>query len=127
MFGRTKQHRGNQAFGKLARQITEHLIARRFHVTEQLFHQFVVMIGKFFEHRETLGLFHIGKFGRNIDHLALFMLLIDKGTFQREIDKTCNDLVAVGSESGAAPAALNWQAATSPARRAVMNRICPPC
>ena len=84
---RPHHHRTNQAVAQFAGEIVEHFVARRLNVFEQLLHQFVVVVGERFQHREARRLFQIGGVAFERNDFGGSMLLVDKGAFEREIDK----------------------------------------
>ena len=86
------QHRADQTLAQFAREVVEHLVARRLDVLEQLLHQLVVMIGQRLQHRETGRLFAIGRIAFEPHHFGRGMLPVNKGALQREIDEARNDV-----------------------------------
>ena len=95
---RSHQHRTDHAFAQFAGEIVEHLVARRLNVFEQLLHQFVVVVGERFQHREARGLFQIGGIAFERNDFRGGMLFVDKGAFQREIDKARDDVAGEGRD-----------------------------
>ncbi len=95
---RAHQHRAHQAFAQFAREIVEHLVARRLDVLEQLLHQLVVVVGERLQHREARRLFPIrgGAFERH--YFGWRVLLVDKGAFQREVDEPGDDVAGEGGD-----------------------------
>ena len=89
---RAHQHRTDQPLAQFARQIVEHLVARRLDVFEQLLHQLVVVIGERFQHGEARGLLAIGHVAVERNDFRGGMLLVDKGALQREIDEAADDI-----------------------------------
>ena len=86
------QHRTHQPLAQFAREVVEHLVAGRLDVFEQLFHQLVVVICQRLQHREARRLFAIGRVALEPDHFGRGVLPVNKGTLQREIDETGNDV-----------------------------------
>ena len=86
------QHRADQPLAQFAREVVEHLVARRLDVFEQLFHQLVVMIGQRLQHREARRLFAIGRVAFEPNHFGRGVLPVNKGALQREIDEAGNDV-----------------------------------
>ena len=91
MLGGTEQHRRDEAFRQFAREIAEHPVARRFHVGEQLLHQFVVVIGELFQHREALGLLDRRHVRGHVDDFAFQVLLVNEGAFEGQVDEAGHD------------------------------------
>src|SRR6266566_4373277 len=89
----TEQHRTDQSFAQFAREIVEHRVARRRNILEQLLHQRVVVIGELFQHREPGFLLTVEIAAFQGYDFGGFMLAIDEGAFQRQIDEAC-DLIA---------------------------------
>jgi hypothetical protein len=85
------QDRAHQTFAQFTGQIVEYLVARRLDVLQQLLHQLVVMIGKSFEHGKARGLFPVGGVAFERDDFRGGVFLVDKGAFEREIDKAADD------------------------------------
>ena len=81
------QHRTHQSFAQFPGEIVKNLVARRLDVFEQLLHQLVVVVGERLQHGEARGLFAIGQLAFQRHDLRCGVFLVDKGAFEREIDK----------------------------------------
>ena len=120
--GGAHQNRAHQAFAQFAREIVEHLVARRLDVFEQLLHQLVVMVGERLQHREARGLFPIGGVAFERNDFRGGVLLVDKGAFEREIDEAgddvageCRDLpqISLVREAGCNSFSTSWTPASA--------------
>ena len=89
---RTHQHRANQALAQFLGEIVEHLVARRLDIVEQLFHQFVVVIGQRLQHGEARGFLAIEHVAFERDDFGGSVLLVDERAFQCEIDEAGDDV-----------------------------------
>ena len=92
-FGRADQHRHDMAVAQFAREIVEHLIARRLDVGNQFLHQRVVVIGQLFQHRVPRFFFTRQIAGGHVDDGRGRMLAVDEGAFEREVDEAGGDAV----------------------------------
>ena len=86
-------NRANEAVAQFLGEIAEDAVVRRRNVGEQLLHQLVVVVGKFFEHLEARFLLTRGDRRRQLDDLALVLFAIDVGTLGREIDEAGGNAV----------------------------------
>ena len=91
--GRADQHRHDMAVAQFAREIVEHLIARRLDVGNQFLHQRVVVIGQLFQHRVPRFFFTRQIAGGHVDDGRGRMFAVDEGAFEREVDEAGGDAV----------------------------------
>jgi hypothetical protein len=75
------------ALAQFTGEIVEDRIARRRNVLKKLLKQAIVMIGELFQHGEPGFLLAVEIARVEIDHFGRQVFAIDKGAFQREIDK----------------------------------------
>src|SRR5262245_8473216 len=90
--GDTKKDRAHDAVTKLLREIIKDLVARGLDVLEQLFHEFVVMIGKRLQHCEARFFLAIEIDAFEFDNFRRRMFLVDVGPLKREIDEPGDDV-----------------------------------
>ena len=90
---RAHQQRHDAALAQFAREIVEHLVARRLDVADQLLHQFVVVVGEPLQHRIARLLLVGGEACRHFDHFRRRGFAVDEGALQREIDEAGGDAV----------------------------------
>ena len=86
------QHRADEPFAQFAREVVEHLVARRLDVLEQLLHQLVVMVGERLQHGEARRLLAVGGVAFERNDFRGSVLLVDEGAFQREIDEAGDEI-----------------------------------
>ncbi len=98
--GRAEQDRDDLAGAGLLGEIVEHRLPVRHLVHQQLLEQYVVMIGKLFEHLDALELLAVGEIGRDVALLGRLAGLVIISSFQRDIDEA-GHLLAVADRDPA--------------------------
>ena len=92
------QDGAHQPLAQFERQIVENFVARRLNVFEQLLHQFVVVVGQRFQHREAGGLFAVGEIALKRDDFGRGVLAVYESPFEREVDKAGDKIAGEGRD-----------------------------
>lgn len=93
VFRAANQNGTDEPLPEVGGEIVEHMIIRRLHIRQQLFHQRIVVVGKLLQHMEARLLLAIGDTVGKRHDLAWSVLAIDVGALGGEVDKTGCDPV----------------------------------